>query len=167
MRFRVVSAVHLILVRDGEVLLLRRFNTGYEDGNYSVPAGHLDGQERASAAMAREAYEEAGLVIPANQLNVVHVMHRWVPVGDAGSGDERMDLFLSADRWRGTPRIMEPDRCDDLSWHPLDNLPSNTIGYVHAGLQAHLKGIAYSEFGWPEPVGFATPAAQAWPNRSV
>ncbi len=33
-----VSAVHLFLERDGQVLLLRRFQTGYEDGNYSVVA---------------------------------------------------------------------------------------------------------------------------------
>jgi hypothetical protein len=31
-RFKVVAAVHLFLIRDGQVLLLRRFNTGYEDG---------------------------------------------------------------------------------------------------------------------------------------
>ncbi|MGD8997230.1 MAG: NUDIX hydrolase, partial [Anaerolineae bacterium] len=44
-RFKLVSAVHLFLVRDGQVLLLRRSNTGYEDGNYSVVAGHLNGDE--------------------------------------------------------------------------------------------------------------------------
>jgi len=32
-RFKLVSAVHIFLIRDGKVLLLRRFNTGYEDGN--------------------------------------------------------------------------------------------------------------------------------------
>ncbi len=31
-RFRLLAAVHLFLLRDGAVLLLRRFNTGYEDG---------------------------------------------------------------------------------------------------------------------------------------
>jgi len=46
-RFRLVSAVHLFLDRDRRVLLLRRANTGYEDGNDSVVAGHLDGAKRS------------------------------------------------------------------------------------------------------------------------
>ena len=58
--FRSPVAVHLFLVKDGSILLLRRYNTGYEDGNYSVVAGHIDGGEQLMAAMVREAREEAG-----------------------------------------------------------------------------------------------------------
>ena len=47
-------AVHLFLVQDGRILLLRRYNTGYEDGNYSVVAGHIDGGEKLKSAMVRE-----------------------------------------------------------------------------------------------------------------
>src|SRR3954469_11115192 len=49
-RFTFVAAVHLFLIRDGAVLLLRRWNTGYEDGRYSVIAGHLDGDETVYTA---------------------------------------------------------------------------------------------------------------------
>ena len=37
-RFKLVVAVHLLLIENKKILLLRRFNTGYEDGNYSVVA---------------------------------------------------------------------------------------------------------------------------------
>ena len=60
-RFQVTVAVHLFLLRGGEVLLLRRHNTGYEDGNYSVPAGHLDGEETVVQAAIRETREEIGI----------------------------------------------------------------------------------------------------------
>ena len=44
--FKFKSAVHLFLIQDDKILLLRRYNTGYEDGNYSVIAGHLAGGEQ-------------------------------------------------------------------------------------------------------------------------
>jgi 8-oxo-dGTP pyrophosphatase MutT (NUDIX family) len=146
-RFRLVPAVHLLLRRDGDVLLLRRHNTGYEDGNYSVPAGHLDGGEPVTAAMAREALEEAGIGIGPDDLHVVHVMHRRSVTAEADP-EERVDFFLTAARWQGEPRIMEPDRCDELAWYPLDAMPGNTVPYVRAGIEAHLAGVRYSEFGW-------------------
>ena len=78
-RFKLVVAVHLILIENGKILLLRRYNTGYEDGNYSVVAGHVDGNESVIHAMKREAFEEAGITIKEEDLDIVHVMHRKTP----------------------------------------------------------------------------------------
>jgi 8-oxo-dGTP diphosphatase len=153
-RFKVTPAVHLILFREDRLLLLRRFNTGYEDGNYSVPAGHLDGHEPASAAMAREVREETGLIIDSRDLRVVHVMHRNIS-GDRSAPEERVDFFLSADRWEGKPLIMEPGKCDELAWYPVDNLPGNVVPYVRAALTAYLGGQYYSEFGWQSTYALA------------
>jgi 8-oxo-dGTP pyrophosphatase MutT (NUDIX family) len=113
-RFKLISAVHVFLVRDKEVLLLRRFNTGYEDGNYSVPAGHLDGGEQVKSAAIREAREECGIEISPEDLEVVGVMHR-------KSGDERVDFFVATTRWAGTITNNEPHKCDDLRWFPMDH----------------------------------------------
>ena len=49
-RFKMRVAVHLILEHNNEFLLLRKYNTGYEDGNYSVIAGHLNGNETIKEA---------------------------------------------------------------------------------------------------------------------
>ncbi len=122
-RFKLIPTSHLILMKDGKILLLRRFNTGYEDGKYSVVAGHLDGGETFIQAMAREAKEEAGIIIKPDELEVIHVMHR-------KAKEERIDLFIKADKWKGEPSIMEPDKCDDLGWFELSNLPENTIPYI-------------------------------------
>jgi 8-oxo-dGTP diphosphatase len=147
-KFTVIPAVHLLLVRHEQILMLRRFNTGYEDGNYSVPAGHLDGREPASAAMAREAVEEIGISINVSQLQVAHVMHR--NCVDEHVPHERFDFFFTADRWQGIPEIREPDKCDRIAWFRLVALPSNTVPYVRAAIDAVTNGRAYSEFGWPD-----------------
>lgn len=76
-RFKLIADVHIFLKNErNEILLLRRVNTGYEDGNYSVIAGHLDGQEEVVEAAIREAGEEAGIEIRASDIEVVGVMHR-------------------------------------------------------------------------------------------
>ena len=42
-RFRAVIAVHRLLLWDRAVLLLRRANTGYKDGNDGMVAGQVAG----------------------------------------------------------------------------------------------------------------------------
>ena len=90
-RYTFVSSVHLFLFRHQHVLLLRRFNTGYEDGNYSMPAGHLDGGEQIKQAAIREAREETGIEIAPEELDVVGIMH-------STAGDERVVGYLIATR---------------------------------------------------------------------
>jgi len=140
-RFTLIPEVHLILVRDGEILLLRRFRTGYEDGKYSVVAGHVEGDEPVSHAMAREAREEAGIEIAPSDLVLAHVMHR-------RSNRERVSFFFTARQWIGEPANMEPHLCDDMRWFPIEDLPQNTVAYVKAAIAHYLNGTIYSEFGW-------------------
>src|SRR6266540_5099613 len=109
MRAKFPVTVHLLFFRENQVLLLRRFNTGYADGEYSVPAGHLDGGETVMAAAAREAKEEVGIKIEACDMAFSTVMHR---IED----DERVDFFLHVHKWLGEPFNAEPDKCDDLCW---------------------------------------------------
>jgi 8-oxo-dGTP pyrophosphatase MutT (NUDIX family) len=142
-RFKLVSAVHLFLVREERVLLLRRRNTGYEDGKYSVVAGHLDGGETVRAAARREAREEAGVRIAPGDLRVVGVMHR-------RSDDERIDFFLVAERWQGRVTNCEPEKCDQLAWFPHGELPENVIPYVRRAWHNYRRGVWFDSFGWED-----------------
>ena len=141
-RYKFIAAVHLILQKDNKILLSRRFNTGYEDGNYSVVAGHIDANERARTAMIREAKEESGIEINEDDLETVHVMHR------KGNDHERIDFFMVAKNWQGEPMILEIDKCDDLTWFELDGLPNNIVPYVKFALENIKGGNFYSEFDW-------------------
>ena len=143
-RTRFPATVHLFFFRQGQVLLSRRFNTGYRDGEYSVPAGHLDGNETVRAAAQREAAEEVGVRIDRNDIIFSSVMHR-------NEGDERVDFFVEVRAWHGEPFNNEPHKCDELRWVPVDALPANMIPYVRRALENHRKGIHFDEFGWPDP----------------
>ena len=90
-RFKVVPACYLILIKDDKILLLKRCNTGFEDGNYSFIAGHLDGDETFKQAMVREAKEEAGISLDPDKLEIINVMHR----SKKGNDFERIDIFMT------------------------------------------------------------------------
>ena len=134
-------SVHLLLVRGNTVLLLRRYNTGYEDGNYSLVAGHVEGREELTAAMIREASEEAGVGISPSDLEVVGVIHSM-------TDKEYIHFFLKTSQWSGEVRNMEPNKCDDLSWHDFRDLPDNTVPYIRRAIENYRKGVWFDSFGW-------------------
>ena len=134
-------AVHVFLLRGQDVLLLRRLNTGYEDGRLSVVAGHVEAGEAVTQAAIREAREEVGLELSRDRLQVVGVMHR-------RSGDERVDFFLSYRLGAEQPRNVESDKCSELVWAPVSKPPDDTIPYVRAALENFARGEWFQEFGW-------------------
>ena len=133
--------VHMLFFRGNRVLLSRRFQTGYKDGFYSVPAGHLDGNEPVRQAAVRETREEVGLVIQPEDVAFAGVFHR-------REGDERIDFFVNVRQWEGEPVNAEPHKCDELLWAEVEKLPENTIPYVRRAIENFRKGVMFEEFGW-------------------
>lgn len=93
------------------------------------------------AAAAREADEEIGVRIEAGDIVFSSVMHRH-------EGDERVDFFVQVHNWSGEPVNAEPDKCDELCWTDVNQLPSNTIPYVRRAIENHLNRVQFDEFGW-------------------
>ncbi len=141
MRTTFPVTVHLFFFRGSQILLIRRFNTGYADGQYSVPAGHLDGGETVIAAAAREAMEEVGVRIDPQDIEFSSVMHRL-------DGEERVDFFVKIRDWAGEPFNAEPDKCDEIRWVDVNDLPANTIPYIRQALRNHFQEKKFDEFGW-------------------
>lgn len=146
-RFKLVPAAYLFLVKNNKILLQRRCNTGFEDGNYGLVSGHVDGNETFRQALARETKEEIGINLRASDLEVVHMMHR-IEKSNPPEIRERVDVFLKAKKWRGAIKNMEPHKCDDLKWFSFDDLPDNIIVYVKFAIKNIRDKIFYSEFGW-------------------
>lgn len=147
MRAKFPVTVHLLFFCDNQILLLRRFNTGFEDGRYSVPAGHLDGNETVRVAAVREALEEIGVRIDVGDITFATVTHRKSDDTLSGTG-ERVDFFVHIKAWDGEPFNAEPEKCDELRWCDVDALPENTIPYVRKAIRNYLDEVPFDEFGW-------------------
>jgi len=142
-RFMFRAACYLLLIKKDKILLQRRFNTGWEDGKYTLISGHLEGDETVKQAMVREAKEEAGITIKLVDLHVVHTIHR-----KSNKNLEYIDFFLSCDKWQGKPQIIEHDKCDDIQWFSLKDLPKNTLLHIKQAIENYYKRVPFSELGF-------------------
>ena len=142
-RYRPAVDVHVILVRDGQVLLTERQGTGYADGLCHLPSGHLEADESVLDGAAREAREEVGVTIDPADLRCVTVLHHRSPEGDG-----RVGFFFETTHWAGEPHNREPHKCAKLSWHRVDMLPHNTVPYCTAGIDHYRTGATFGLHGW-------------------
>lgn len=146
-RLKAVVAVYLLLTVGERILLARRQNTGYQDGNWNVPSGHVEGDELPTEAIVREAKEEVGLDFSVDDMELVHMMYR--PQHDPTG--PRLDLFFvpfGVVRTKvGEPVNAEPEKCAEIRWFNLDELPENTVPHVRHAIEMFAQGEAYSELG--------------------
>ena len=141
-RHKVVPASYLLLENDNKYLMLRRFNTGYRDGEYSLVSGHGDEGESPRQTIIREAREEAGITVSIDNLELVHIVSR------KAKDFERIDFFWHCLKWEGQVANIEPHKCDDLSWFSRGNLPENLVPELQAALAGIAVGDLYSELNW-------------------
>lgn len=140
-RFRVVPASYVLLQRvpadrasTPQVLLQLRQHTGYMDGHWAAAAaGHIEADESVFDAAVRESREELGVIVRAGDLTPLTAMHR--TAGDGHPINERVDFFLTATDWSGTPAIQEPEKCADLAWFSLDALPDPVVPHERRVLE--------------------------------
>lgn len=144
-RHKEVVDVHLILRRGDEVLLARRAGTGYGDGLYNLPSGHVEPGEDVRTAVIREAREEIGLALTPGDVSAELVLqHR-------GPGEEaRIGWFFEAAYGAGgEPFNAEPEKCTELSWYAATALPDDMVAYCRAALDAWRAGERFA-LHWQE-----------------
>jgi 8-oxo-dGTP pyrophosphatase MutT (NUDIX family) len=136
------AAVYIIIEnRDGRVLTLRRYNTGWSDGMYTLPAGHVDAGESVADAAVRELKEETSLEVDFDNIRFVHIMQR---ESDAPYFDFYFETKLLGD---SVPKIMEPEKCDDLQWVDISKLGGlPLLKNVKIALENIKKGMRISYY---------------------
>jgi ADP-ribose pyrophosphatase YjhB (NUDIX family) len=141
-RFRPYFAVYLVFKKEDKILLLKRQNTGYMDGNYSMVAGHVDEGESYLDAAIHEAKEEAGVDIEKQDLSLVFLNH------NTEKDRTTVSVYLEVKKYSGEIYNAEPDKCADLSWFEMDKLPENLTPHVRYAIEKMNLGINFGEFGF-------------------
>ena len=142
--FRSLSAVFPLIIKNDkngiQILLHRRQNTSYQDGKWDIAgSGHVDEGETAQAAVIRECSEEIGLTVKMKDLAFAHLSHR------LSKDRTYYDIYFVVNAFVGTPSIMEPEKCSELKWFAIQNLPADIIECRKQDIQNYLDKIPYSE----------------------
>ncbi|MDO8489925.1 MAG: NUDIX domain-containing protein [bacterium] len=125
----------LILNEKGEMLLMKRSSKSKnEAGMWSKPGGTVDYGEMVEAAAIREVKEELGVDVEVKFLAYYdHLLpeekQHWVTF-------EFIGKIVS-----GEPKNMEPEKCDEIAWFSLDNLPDNLAQTVRERVEFYRKVV--------------------------
>ena len=138
-------ACYLLVRKYGKLLFVMRSNTGFMDGKYSLPAGHVEAEETYSAGATREAFEEVGLHIEKAKIKHVFTLHRH----SDDSHPVWTDVFFEVTDWAGEPVNNEPHKHSSLAWFDDSSLPDSIMDYQLYALTQIAAGESYGEFGWP------------------
>jgi 8-oxo-dGTP diphosphatase len=130
-----VSAGAMIFNDKGELFLAKRSqNCKNERGHWETPGGSVEFGETLKQATKREILEEYGIQIelieqfPAADHLIPTEKQHWVAT-----------TFLARLKPGRTPRIMEPNKCDEIGWFKLDSLPQPLSLITQADLKEYAQ----------------------------
>ncbi|WP_374105671.1 NUDIX domain-containing protein [Rhodococcus erythropolis] len=133
----------MIDLRIGDLVLLgKRAGTIYGSGKWHLPGGHLEAGESLVECAAREAREELGIELLLGRSDVSHLIH-----SNDNDGD-RLHVCFRPTKWSGEPTNLEPDKCSELRWFPINELPLNIVPFATSALQTETGMIAVSNHCW-------------------
>lgn len=97
-----------------------------------------------TAAAVREAKEELGVTVSAENLQFAVLLHKF----DKPCNLVYYNAYFVCTEFAGEPTICEPEKCSELKWFDLDNLPDDLIDDRKCALKAYVDGEHYIEYGW-------------------
>ena len=123
-RFMTRAAVFMV-VRNGkgEILLQQRSGTGYLDGYWDLPSGHVEYGESLRDTAARELLEEVGLKTDVSALKLSNIDQYFLD-------RDYINFTFAVEGWEGEPSICEPDKCSDIAWFKPGALPEKCVNVV-------------------------------------
>jgi len=141
-RFKAAVTVGLILLNDkGQILLQKRCNTGYMDGKYALVAGHLEKNESLINGVIREVEEEINVILNKNNVEFVCIIRD-------GNNYDYINTYFKYQNYSNEVRNLEPEKCSELKWFDIDNLPDNIIPNDKRAINNMNKKIYLDEYNF-------------------
>jgi 8-oxo-dGTP diphosphatase len=106
-----------VLVIQSKLILLGKRIGAHGSGTWSAPGGKLEFGEELEQCAQRELLEETGLVASSWELG---------PYSNdvfANDGKHFLTVFVVARGVTGTPRNLEPSKCEGWAWFGWESLP--------------------------------------------
>ena len=120
-----------------EILMLKRAGTGYYDGYYDLPGGHLEKGEDIFDGMIREAKEEIGITIKREEMEILYIYHRYKR--------GMLKFVFKASKYEGIPVNAEPQNSEKIEWVEINQLPENIVPSIKIELENIKNGIYYGK----------------------
>lgn len=122
----------------GEVLLLKRPKSITPDRTtsdmWSVTGGEVEFMEKAEEAMKREVMEEIGV-----EVEVIKPIEYHDQILEKSKVHWHCQSFHCKVK-SGEPKILEPEKCEDLKWFDPKNIPEN-CGIAHVVVPLYKLGL--------------------------
>lgn len=135
-----LSAIYMIIKNEkGEILFQRRCGSKLWPDFLGLPAGHVDKGEDVYQALVREAREELNIDINAKDIEDTFVVNRINK-----NLKPYYDIYFVIKNYKGIIKINEPNKCQELKWVLLDNMPDDVIEFEKIALTNYKKGIKFS-----------------------
>jgi predicted alpha/beta hydrolase family esterase len=108
--------INAIVLNDkGEMLLARRANR-FGAGTYGLIGGKLKFGETFEKCMKRELKEEANLDVEEEDLEIINL-------ANTITNKHFLQIGILVKKYKGTPTNMEPNKCDDIGFFDINNMP--------------------------------------------
>ena len=138
-----VAVFGIIKNIDGAILFQKRKNTGFADGYFQLPSGHIETTpcESITEWCMRELEEELWIIVKENDLDLVFCHHsygKWT--------QNYLGFFFDVQGFDWDIKNIEPEKCEFLEWiHPRDFRDKKIIKYVKENLLSYKKGVLRCE----------------------
>ena len=110
---------------------------GYLENQYDLPGGHLEPGEDLYDAMIREAKEEIGITIKRENMQIVHIYHHF--------SKDVLKFVFKVSNYSGEIKNLEPEKCKEIRWIDINNLPENTIKGIKNEIINIYNDVYYSK----------------------